>query len=259
MERRNWTREELVVAFNLYCKIPFSKINYKHLQIIQLANIIGRTPSAVAWKLVNFASLDHSLQARGIAGAKNTGKLDKEIFDEFTNNWSDLGYESEMLFSKYFKEDLLPMKEQYIDDEEEIYQIREGQVKETVVKVRVKQSFFRKAVLSSYENKCCITGIEISELLVASHIIPWSKDEKNRLNPQNGICLNSIHDKAFDRGLITIDKDFRIIVSPKIKNMYNESMKTFFYNFEGKTITLPKKFIPDEEFIFYHNNNIFQR
>lgn len=257
MERKNWTREELIVAFNLYCKIPFSKINYKHPQIIQLAKVIGRTPSAVAWKLVNFASLDSSLQARGIVGAKNTGKLDKKIFDEFTNNWADLSYESEVLFSQYFKENIIATQEQV--DTEEIYEIREGQVREVLVKVRVNQSFFRKAVLSSYENKCCITGIEIPELLVASHIIPWSKDEKNRLNPQNGICLNSIHDKAFDRGLITIDKDFKIIVSPKIKNIHNESMKMFFYDFDGKSITLPKKFIPNEEFIFYHNNNIFQR
>lgn len=179
MKRKNWTREELIVAFNLYCKIPFSKINYKHPQIIQLAKIIGRTPSAVAWKLVNFASLDPSLQVRGIIGAKNTGKLDKEIFDEFTNNWADLSYESEMLFAQYFKEDIIISQEK--DDIEETYKIKEGQVKETIVKARVNQSFFRKAVLSSYENKCCVTGIGISELLVASHIIPWSKDEKKQI------------------------------------------------------------------------------
>ncbi len=85
-KRKNWTRNELIMAFNLYCKIPFSKINYRHDQIVKLAEAIQRTPSAVAWKLVNFASLDPSLAERGIRGATNTGKLDKIVFEEFTNN-----------------------------------------------------------------------------------------------------------------------------------------------------------------------------
>ena len=140
--------------------------------------------------MANFASLNPSLLERGIVGAKNTGKLDKEIFDEFTNNWSDLSYESEMLFSKYFKEESITAKEKY-DDEEQIYQIREGQVRETIVKTRVNQSFFRKVVLSSYENKCCITGIETSELLIASHTIPWSKDEKNRENIKKNFSFSN--------------------------------------------------------------------
>ena len=86
IERKLWTRNELIVAFNLYCKIPFSKINYKHPLVSQLANIVNRTPSAVAWKLVNFASLDESLKKVGISGAKNVGKLDREIFTEFLLN-----------------------------------------------------------------------------------------------------------------------------------------------------------------------------
>ena len=96
MERRNWTRDELIVAFNLYCKIPFSKINKNHLLIKDLAEAIGRTPSAVAWKLANFASLDPTLQERDIKGASNFGKLDKQIFNELYNDWNNLGYRSEI-------------------------------------------------------------------------------------------------------------------------------------------------------------------
>ena len=107
----------------------------------------------------------------------------------------NLAYESEIQLAK-----LLNHK---IEIDEEIdFEIKEGKVREGVVKVRVNQSFFRNTVLASYENKCCITGISIPDFLVASHIIPWSKDEKNRLNPENGLCLNSIHDKAFDKGFI---------------------------------------------------------
>lgn len=253
-KRINWNREELIVAFNLYCKMPFSKINYRHPLIIKLADAIGRTPSAVAWKLVNFASIDPSLQKRGIVGAKNIGKQDKIIFEEFASNWNDLAYESELLYSKYFQESI------EIDDKDDIFEIKEGKVKEALVKVRVNQSFFRKAVLSSYENKCCITDISIPDLLIASHIVPWSKDEKNRLNPQNGICLNSIHDKAFDKGYITIDFDFRVVISKKIEDYKEDiNIQRFFYDFEGKNINLPKRFIPDENFLKYHHDVIFKK
>ena len=69
MVRRNWTREELIVAFNLYCKIPFGRIHIRNPLIIELAKAIGRTPSALSWKLANFARLDPALRKRNIAGA----------------------------------------------------------------------------------------------------------------------------------------------------------------------------------------------
>ena len=64
-----WTHNELIVAFNLYCKIPFGRIHIHNPQIITLAKAIDRTPSAVSWKLANFARLDPSLKKRGIEGA----------------------------------------------------------------------------------------------------------------------------------------------------------------------------------------------
>lgn len=252
-ERRNWTREELIVAFNLYCKIPFSKINYNHKLIKELAIAIGRTPSAVAWKLVNFASLDPTLKERNIKGATNAGKLDKVIFEEFYQDWSTLAYESEISLSTLLNK---PIE----IDEEIDFEIKEGKVREALVKVRVNQSFFRNTVLASYENKCCITGISIPDFLVASHIIPWSKDEKNRLNPENGLCLNSIHDKAFDKGFITINFDYKIEVSKYFNDFKKENnIQKFFLEFENKEIVMPKRFLPNKEFLEYHHNNIFKK
>ncbi|MFC4211900.1 HNH endonuclease [Pedobacter lithocola] len=194
-----WTREELILAINLYCKIPFGRLHNSNPEIIKLANLIGRTASSVAYKLVNFASLDPSLKARGIKGASNASKLDAEIWNEFFNNWDVLPYESEKLLAKLQHktiEQLNPIPEA------ELY--REGKTKEQLVMVRVNQSFFRSSILASYNNTCCITGITQPELLVAGHIKPWSVDEKNRLNPQNGIAINALHDKAFETGLMTI-------------------------------------------------------
>lgn len=240
MKRRNWTREELIMVFNLYCQIEFSKINYKHPLVQQLSETLNRTPSAIAWKLVNFASLDLELTEKGIKGAVNCSKLDREIFNEFTNNWNDFVEESEVLLIKH----------NFLNENHK----KEGKDTLRTVKTRTNQSFFRKAVLSAYNTTCCVTGIDTPELLIASHIIPWAKDEKNRLNPKNGLCLNNLHDKAFDKGLITFDKNYRLIISSelKIKN-YN-----YFMNFNQQKIQLPKKFLPDLSFIEYHNQEIFR-
>ena len=246
-KRRRWEREELILTFNLYCKIEFSKINYRHPWVISLADIIGRTPSAVAWKLVNFASLDSELTKRGIKGATNSSKLDKEIFNEFINDWDTLVEESEILLLNY-----TDIKNNNFDRESKVPKL--GKEKLRLVKTRTNQSFFRQAVLSSYNFKCCLTGINLPELLVASHIVPWSKDEKNRLNPQNGLCLNNLHDKAFDRGLISFDNDYRLILSEKIKKQESK----YFLDLEGKKLTLPKKFLPNIKFLEYHNMEIFQ-
>ena len=63
-------------------------------------------------------------------------------------------------------------------------------------------------VLSNYDSKCAITGIDIPQLLYASHIIPWSQNENERLNPENGICLSALYDKAIDKGLIGLNNKY---------------------------------------------------
>jgi len=232
MPANKWTREELIIAFNLYCKIPFGKIDHGNPEIISLANVLGRTPSAVSWKLANFARLDPSLQKRNIAGASHGAKLDIEIWNEFNNDWERLAFESEKLLA-----DKTGKQIEEITDIETIDLPRVGKERETIVKVRVNQSFFRKAVLSAYNFRCCITGLAISEMLNASHIVPWSKDEVNRVNPTNGLCLNAFHDRAFDRGLLTITTDFKVKISPVIKIITKDLSATeFLIRFDGQSI-----------------------
>ena len=111
-------------------------------------------------------------------------------------------------------------------------------------------------ILATYNNTCCITGINNPDLLIASHIVPWSKDEKNRLNPTNGLCLNALHDKAFDKGLITISaKDYTIRVSSKLKSKKAVLCITDnFINFDGIQINLPDKFLPSIQQLKIHND-----
>ena len=95
-----WTRDELILAINLYCKLPFGKMHKANSKIIKFAALIGRTPSSIALKLGNFASFDPTLKERGIKGASNASKLDKEIWNEFYNNWDLALIESEKLLAK---------------------------------------------------------------------------------------------------------------------------------------------------------------
>lgn len=250
-----WTREELILAVNLYCKLPFGRLHRLNPDVIHLANLIGRTPSSVAYKLVNFASLDPSLKARGIKGATNASKLDAEIWNEFFNNWDILPFEGEKLLAKLEHTTIENLN--HIPDFEVQ---REGKTREQLVKVRVNQAFFRSSILASYNNTCCITGLQQPEFLIAGHIKPWSLDEKNRLNPQNGIAINALHDKAFERGLMTITPDYKIKISPKLlKDRKSKSMEDYFYKIDNQNIILPSRFLPDIEFLKYHNDVCFQQ
>lgn len=248
-----WTRDELILAINLYCKLPFGKMHKGNVEIIQFANLIGRTPSSVALKLGNFASFDPTLQARGIKGASNASKLDKQIWDEFYDSWDAALFESEKLLAQKVNTTIEKLNKIDIEN------LPKGENKERVVKIRINQNIFRTIILATYNNTCCISGIDNPELLVASHIIPWSKDEANRLNPMNGLCLNALHDKAFDIGLLTINsEDYKVCISSKLKKKKNpQSIQFNFIDLDGKEINLPDKFLPSTEFLKYHNQNTF--
>jgi putative restriction endonuclease len=251
--QRLWTRDELILAINLYCKLPFGRLHRLNPEIIDLSILLNRTPNSLAYKLVNFASLDPSLKERGIKGAVNTSKLDKEIWNEFYNHWDILPYESERLLAT-----LKHTTVERLNDIPENELPREGKVKEQLVKTRVNQSFFRSSILAAYNNTCCITGIKHPELLVAGHIRPWGIDEKNRLNPRNGIAINSLHDKAFEIGYITITPDYHIKISPTLLKETNQHSVDFFGKFENQKIILPSRFLPDREFLKYHNEERFK-
>jgi putative restriction endonuclease len=249
-----WTREELILAINLYCKLPFGKLHSNNPEVIKLANLIGRTPSSVAFKLVNFASFDPSLKARGIKGASNASRLDKEIWDEFFQNLDVLPFESERLLAKFEHTTV-----EKLNKIREFDLTKEGKTRPQLVKVRINQAFFRQMILASYNNTCCITGIQQPEFLIAGHIRPWGIDEKNRINPRNGIAINALHDKAFETGLITITPEYKIKVSSILKKQKSMAVENYFLKYENKDIILPSRFLPDKEFLKYHYEERFQK
>lgn len=245
-----WTKEQSILAINLYCKIPFGQMHSRNAAVVDLANLIGRSPSAVARKLGNFASFDPKLKERGVKGLENASKLDSQIWQEYMHDWDEQFIESEKLLAQKKNTTIEKLNFIDLDNLPEV----EGKEKERLVIVRVNQSLFRKMVLTNFNNQCCITGIKQSELIVASHILPWSKDRGNRLNPKNGLALNTLHDKAFDCGLITITEDLKIKISSSfLKSKDIPSIKYNFINYDGRSLIEPQKFFPDVEFLKVHN------
>lgn len=247
-----WTRDELILAINLYCKLPFGKMHSRNPDIIALSTVIPRTPGAIARKLGNFASFDPTLKCRNIGGLPNAGELTEKVWNEFYNNWDEALIESERLLARRRHTTI-----EKLNNIEKSDLLKEGLEKEKLIKVRVNQSVFRTIILATYNNTCCITSINNTDLLIASHIVPWSKDEKNRLNPMNGLCLNALHDKAFDKGLITISaEDYTLKVSSKLKAKNPpQSIELNFIKYEGREINLPDKFLPSKDQLKIHNES----
>ncbi len=254
--RNLWTKEELILAFNLYLKTPFVKMHSTNKDIIHLANLIGRTPNSIALRLVNFASVDPILRARGIKGMDGGTKIVQPIWDEFFNNQEELVFLSEQILAQKENTSIENKYEDLLFDMKDL----RGEMVTREVKTRVNQSVFRQMVLANYNTKCAITGIDIPKLLLASHIVPWSKNEKERLNPENGICLSALYDKAFDKGLIGINLNHEIILSKDLKTKKGTSFYSqHFEPIENKKITEAISYFPKKEFLQYHLDTVFEK
>lgn len=260
-----WTREHLLIALNLYCKLPFGQLRHGNPIVIETAHRMGRSASSLSMKLCNLASFDPILQARGVKGLVGASQQDREMWSEFHENLATLGPESEQMLHDLFTKD---------DDYEVDFlqrdtirlepsgtlNISSGSTESTAtVKVRRGQQFFRQSILNAYGVCCCISGINVPRLLVASHIKPWRDFPNERLDPRNGLCLSSLHDAAFDSGLITLNERLCVVLSKRLRNHFPQpTLEQNFVPFADKPIRLPDQLAePSAEFLSFHRMKIF--
>lgn len=250
-ERLGWTREQLLIALRLYMRSPFGRLHGRNPEIIELAGKIGRTPNALAMKACNFASLDPVFRASNRKGLSGASETDRGMWNEFRGNPEQLAAETEEAFAR--------IEPDAAASELEAVRLPTGETDIVrLVRTRRIQSFFRAAVLTSYDASCAISGLAMSELLVASHIIPWSISVERRADPTNGICLNALFDRAFDRGLITLDEDYRVDVSRKLQIAADAAeLPCSIKEVHGRRIRLPGRFAPDAAALAHHRSNIF--
>lgn len=254
--RVNWTRPETLAALHVYLQLPFGQLHQRNPKIKQLAGWIGRTPGSIALKLVNLASLDPVIVASGRSGMGNASALDKMIWAELQVNWDSVALDAAAEYERLASRNGVHADKDLLDEalpSEDLLEIEEGRTRSAVVQLRVNQARFRKAVLASYDATCCISGLKHEKLVIASHIVPWSEDTKNRLNPQNGLCLSALHDRAYDQGLITVMPDFTVRVSPKLKANIDDSFITeSLLRFDQKPMRFPDRFGPSPVFLEKH-------
>ena len=238
---RPWNRGELLQVLRLYCLTPFGRLHSRNPEIVALANTIGRTPGAVALKLVNFTALDPTIDRRGMA---NFSALDRQIWNEF---FADMGK---------FVEDAIPAVPTAFAEAPQAQYLPDGREGLDVIgsaKRRVNQGFFRSMILVSYEAKCAMTGISDQNLLVASHIDRWADNSAQRLAPHNGLCLNSLHDRAFEAGLIAVAPDLTILYSSRLSEADLNKIRSV----SAPKLTLPTRFKPSAELLEKHRARRF--
>lgn len=257
MTRNPWSRDELLVAFNLYCKTPFGRLHQHNPDIMRLAEHMNRTPSAVAMKLVNFASLDPAHRQRNVNGLRNASEGDREIFAEFSADWERLAFESEAAMTRLVSAEPAFAASGNVEAEE-IESITTVTEAERVVRVRLVQRFFRQAVLTSYGYRCAVCETTVADLLNASHIIPWSSNVSRRADPTNGIAMCVLHDRAFDRGIITVADDLTVLLARRaVVESPTELYDVGILRIAGKPLVLPDRFRPDAAALAYHRQNVF--
>ena len=239
-QSKPWSKAELILAFNLYLKIPFGKFHHRNNDIIRLAELINRTPSAVSMRLSNFASVDPYHQERGVKGLTGGIKQVQPIWDEFHANKEELLFESEHILAEIQNTTIERKYEKILDGTDNL----EGITKVREVKTRVNQKVFRDIVLANYRGSCTITGFANPDFLIASHIIPWATDIENRLNPQNGLLLNNLHDKAFENGYLAINKNYTILICSEFRKSQDNFVQQYFSNYHKKDIRKPERFLP---------------
>jgi predicted restriction endonuclease len=205
-------------------------------------------------KMGNFASLDPAITSTGRRGLANASNADRAVWSEMQADWERFAVEAQQAIAAM---GLVTEGEE--DDEDGDTRVDyTGGSKSAQVMIRIGQNFFRRAVLSAYDYRCCITGLDTPLLLVASHIIPWRVDTANRLNPRNGLCLSVLHDRAFDAGIITVTENMRVSVSKRHTQNAGHFFESSISAYEGQPITLPEKFLPDQKFLSYHREHVFQ-
>ncbi len=205
-------------------------------------------------------------------------EIDKNLFKILTNQLHS-SYFVDLLLNKYFPSTKSnyystevdktesEIENQILNEDKSEYQKHITELKTKLTEDELDEEFFirgglfKKAIPKIYEYKCCISEMKIEnnhnfQMIDACHIIPFSLSNDDTI--PNGISLSPTLHRAFDRGLITINDDYVVRISPTISE--NENSPFSLKQFEGKQIMLPKKqsHFPSIESLSWHRKELFK-
>ncbi|PXY00191.1 HNH endonuclease [Halomonas sp. LBP4] len=251
-ERKAWTDQDRLQVLSLYCRLTFGQLHRGRPEVIQLAEYLSRSANSVAMKLSNYASLDPEVLALGKKGLSGASQQDRLLWQRFIAEPETVARECEEAWLSLHGE-----MEQGEGKREPDYT---GKDSVGLQKRRVGQPLFRKAVMIRYDTRCVITGLCHEDLLIASHIVPWEERPESRLDPANGLCLNALHDRAFDKGLLAIDARGRICVSHELaEGHHNGRLKGQLMDLDGQPLDLPPATYPNREYLAWHFRECFRQ
>lgn len=257
MAGRLWTDEERLAAFVLYLRLPTNLISSEENPDIQaLAHAINRTPGSIAFKLQNFLAYDPNATR---AGFRNASKVDRQIWSEYAERGDAFvgeaieAYRTVMARGTFVEHPKVAVE----------YEPREGQDVKVAATRRLNQDYFRKSLLEVYDYKCCVTGLNALPFLVASHIKPWRDSDPlmERVNVENGLLLNTLHDRAFDKGFISLSDSYEILVSHELRGLQTKDesgVVKWICSSAGSRISVPRTHRPNQEFLEYHRDVVFR-
>ena len=263
--RAKYSPEEEIMIVELYSRLDYREINDRNPEIIALAKFFSdhgspRTVSAIRNKMENLKSVDDDYrEGDQRVGRKNISNGLRLLWAHFVaDGFSDIDAMKESAKDRLMNGDSssVPL-DHYLNGDAG----REGRDKATVVLAREGQEIFRQRTLRNYSYRCCVTGLAVSGLLEACHIVPWKlKGEENirdRMDLGNGLCLNPLMHTAFDKGFMGIDEDMRVMYSPDIRDHYgSEAVDRFFRPYDKKVIFSGE--VPAKECFFeYYHRNVF--
>lgn len=246
MPHRLWTREEFILALDLYFRIPFGSISKSNPDIIKLANFIKRTPSSVGMRLSNYANCDPNLHAKGLEGG---AQQCQPYWDEFANNRGKLrsaAYECRLKlietpdknasYSKHYSEWDMLVDDIYNED-------------------------FQNIIMKNYQGHCAVTGMKIPQIVIGCHIIPSTINEAENLQASNGIYLNLMLAKAFVDGLIGFDTNYKLKISQELKNQrLDKGYAASFGRYENNELILGDVFAkPEKKYLEWHMDTVFRK
>lgn len=239
-----WSREELLLVLHLYERIPFGRQHARDPDVVALSHRLRRTPGSVAMKLNNLTSLDPEEAARGVRGLVGASALDRQTWAEFRAR-PEVVEEAEALWSGE------PPPILRVDDGPAGWT---GATSTTAPREqRLAQSYFRRVVLANYDGRCALTGLGTPALLVASHVVPWSDAPQRRVDAANGICLNRLHDGAFDRALVTFDEHHRLVIGRRLRErLGDDALSQALLATEGLTLRAPLRRALDPSLLAHH-------
>ncbi len=190
---------------------------------------------------------------RGISGLVHASKLDDEVWQTYTGDWQALVEDAERLLFQLKSATRQP------DGHDDLPLPPSGpSEQEAIVRVRRGQSFFRRAVLSSYDSCCAVCGLDLPALLSAGHIIPWSERADLRLDPRNGMAFCALHDRAYDKGFMTVTPEFRVAVSHRVLKTRSSAARDMLMKYNGEKVTMPTRFAPLSAFLVWHEQHVYQ-